>query len=102
MGTQVLKLIPSFVAHKLYVTESFTPHKKLLSVHLGFSPRLLQQRDPVVHLLGNIRVAVNDPVCSDYHKGIWSVLKRLQMNEVSKGANVGLLKEGSPATCTES
>ena len=48
----------------------FTSHKEFLSIDPGLPFGLLQERDPVVHLLRDVTVAVNDSVCRDNHKGI--------------------------------
>lgn len=49
-----------------------TSDEELLAVGPGVTLGLLQQADPVVHLLGSVRVAVDDTVRRDDHKRVWS------------------------------
>lgn len=47
-----------------------TSDQELLAVNPGVSLGLLQQADPVVHLLRGVRVAVDHPVGCDDHKRV--------------------------------
>lgn len=50
-----------------------TSDEELLPIDPGVALGLLQQADPVVHLLGSVRVAVDHAVRRDDHKRVWSV-----------------------------
>lgn len=47
-----------------------TSDEELLAVHAGVSSGALQQRDPVVHLLRRVGVALQHPVGRDHDEGV--------------------------------
>lgn len=49
-----------------------TSHDELLALHARVALGSLQQRDPVVHLLGGVGVAVQHPVGRDDHERVGS------------------------------
>lgn len=56
-----------------YYISWLTSHYELLSIGSGVTLGLLQQADPVVHLLRRVSVAVDHPVSRDDHKWVWPV-----------------------------
>lgn len=55
---------------KRKASRAVTSDDEFLALHPGVALGPLQQRDPVVHLLWRVGVAVQDPVGRDDHKRI--------------------------------
>lgn len=74
-----------------------TSDEELLPVDPGVTLGLLQQADPVVHLLGSVRVAVDHAVRRDDHKRVWSVETDMFFSKKKFTSSLNTSFQGQPA-----